>query len=526
MGRGRHTSSRGRGSEPEGPDEREPSGWHDDERGTEEWLNTAEYAWPVPRTHHEAVPPPTTGDPWPAQQAAGEPRLSAWDAAPSPALPTAWDVEPAPARQAAEEPRLSAWDAEPAPARPSAWDAAPSPVWPSAWGQDPVSARSGGAGDDFPHASATVPEQDLPRAGTGPDPEHDFRRAGAGLDSEPDLLRVGAGPGFEGDLSRVGAGPDLEPDLLRVDLEPQAERDTSRAGHGVGGRRGRGGHDRPKTWRGRRLAALSAAAVVTAVVTAVIGVKLTAGQVNLVTTPDCPKGQVCAAIASGKPPQQDLSPDQTGATDAPSPSGEESAAPASATPGSPARDSAVPTAVPSTGASRPPARRTAAPSTRPTPDRTRTTPTARPAPPSDDTADPTPEPEDTDTTTPETDPLADESDPLIARGRVAVDFGVSEETSAGYTGRLTITNTGSALDGWSVRVPVGGQVTGADGADWTQEGDVLVLSSTGTLGEDEQVVVSFTADGGSAVPDTCELAGGTCRLQAAGDLTSQVEPGR
>ncbi|WP_248958180.1 cellulose binding domain-containing protein [Sphaerisporangium perillae] len=257
-------------------------------------------------------------------------------------------------------------------------------------------------------------------------------------------------------------------------------------------------------------------AVVTAIGTAVIGVKLSSGELSLTEAPDCPTGQVCAAIAPGKPSTQGDAPGPTEEVpDATAPSDGESGTPSTSE-----------QAEPSSSASRTPGRRTPAPSSRPTPRRTRTTPTPEPSRSPSDTPEPTLTDEDTEITTPEASPEADQADPVVAPGRVAVDFGVSEVTGTGYTGRLTITNTGSALDGWSVRVPVGGDVTDVTGAEWTQEGDVLALTSTGTLAEGEQAVISFTADGDSAVPETCELNGGRCRLQADGALSSQVDPGQ
>jgi cellulase/cellobiase CelA1 len=191
---------------------------------------------------------------------------------------------------------------------------------------------------------------------------------------------------------------------------------------------------------------------------------------------------------------------------------------------------------PSAAAGRTPERRSPVASAPPTPDRTPDMPTPKPSrtvrdTPTPDatpdaTPDPTPDPtpNDTESASPDPTPQPDKRAPLVSRGRVAVDFGVSDVTGTGYTGRLTITNSGAALDGWSVRVPVGGHVTAVDGADWTKEGDILVLTSTNALGENEQAVISFSADGDSTVPDSCELNGGSCRIRATESAASQVEP--
>lgn len=113
---------------------------------------------------------------------------------------------------------------------------------------------------------------------------------------------------------------------------------------------------------------------------------------------------------------------------------------------------------------------------------------------------------------------------MIGPGRVAVDFTVSGFTEAGYTGQLTISNSGPVLERWSIRMPVGGSVTGADGATWTQEGDTLVLTSIGELGPQDEVFVTFAANGPSTSPDSCELVGGSCRIGLAGDAVAPAEP--
>jgi hypothetical protein len=106
---------------------------------------------------------------------------------------------------------------------------------------------------------------------------------------------------------------------------------------------------------------------------------------------------------------------------------------------------------------------------------------------------------------------------------VAVDFALSGVTDDGYTGELTVSNMGSKLKGWSLRVPVGGDVTGADGAAWVQEGDILVLSSTHALRAHEQILISFAADGDPTLPNSCELSGGSCRLNVTDGIGPQLE---
>jgi hypothetical protein len=251
-------------------------------------------------------------------------------------------------------------------------------------------------------------------------------------------------------------------------------------------------------------------AVVAAVATAVIGVKLSSTELNLNSVPDCPTGQDCAAIAPPKSGGDAAAGKDSGDPAASAPSSGESSPRSSKSP------------KPSPSAGRTPDRRTPVASARPTPDRTRATPTPKPSRTARNTPEPTPSEDDTEIATPEATPESDETNPVVSPGRVAVDFGVADVTGNGYTGRLTITNSGPTLARWSVRMPVGGDVTEADGAEWTQQGDVLVLSSTRALGQNDQVMISFTADGDSTLPQSCELSGGDCRIRATEDIAPEA----
>ncbi|MEU8269639.1 hypothetical protein AB0B89_21085 [Sphaerisporangium sp. NPDC049002] len=304
MRRGRHTSSRDRESDPGRAGEHRGPRWHDDERGTQEWLA-------------EATGPAWLDDPTPSQDA---PTTGSYGGVRSPA-----------------------------------WDAA-------------VAA---------------------------PEPEAGPQEQAAFPDSEPPRTR----PGRE---------------AISVTLDP-----------GRHGRRARA--SRTRFWRGRRLMALSAVAAVTAVGTVVIGVKLSSSQLELRRAPDCPAGQACAAIVTGKPPANVLpAPTDTEGLTTPDPSGT----------GSPR---ASKSAKPSASAGRTPDRSAPVASARPTPDRTRT-PTPRPSRTVEDAPEPVPSIEETDTPSPDATPLADGGDPSVSPGTVAAcdQAGHSKRT----TGRCPGTGPG------------------------------------------------------------------------------------
>lgn len=348
----------------------------------------------------------------------------------------------------------------------------------------------------------------FPEPGPGLDREGGFPAPDPDLDSEVGFL--GPDPTLDREGGFLRPGPESEGDqesgfadrksrfAVPAKGADRDEFDALRSGPDKGRRK-----QRPAGagfWRGRRLMALSALAVVTAIGTAVIGVKLSSTDLDLTRSPDCPPGQACAAVA--KPSADPIVSDPAGST---GPPGDGSPSPR-----------ASKSAKPSPNASPTPARRTPVASAQPTPERTRATPTPKASRSASPEPEPTPTEEDTEITeSPEATPTDEVKDPVISPGRVSVDFGVAGITGTGYTGRLTVANRGVTLDGWNVRIPVGGTVTGVDGSDWTQEGDILVLGSTEPLAQNDEVVVSFVAEGDATPPSTCELNGGTCRIRVS-----------
>ncbi len=269
---------------------------------------------------------------------------------------------------------------------------------------------------------------------------------------------------------------------------------------------------------GRRLRTVLLAVAAVAVVLGgtVVGIQLTGSTTG---STECSPG-ACVAGASNQP-DPDISITDPGedpsSTDEPTPTGK------------PAKEADVDASVTPAPVSTP--RRLgrtsgAKPSPTPTatraPRRTRTTePTADPQPTPDPTgealisdtqphkpletsgADPSAAPNATPTSG------ASPSAPSAGGAAVTVDFGLVKEKGQTYTAQLVVT-TDRRLDDLTVRVPVSGEVTSVTGANWSQNGDTLVIESADALGEDRNLVVTFTADGRATTPQTCQSAQGDC----------------
>ncbi|MEO3808574.1 hypothetical protein ABGB17_06200 [Sphaerisporangium sp. B11E5] len=518
MGRGRHTSSHGR--------DHTPSGTPDGDPLVPELPDEVDWS-----AAYRPVEPTPDGSPR---------RSSAWDAE-LPSWPSAWDDSPAAPPERPEVlsdhgPATGPLDAAPG-ARVPAWvhgaqtqgAALDRPAGPGlgGWadggglpGAGAAAGREGGSAGPVPGVGDTGawPAPGLEDTGTfagiegpgaGPASASDGPEPGAGADGSE--IRFGAGA--DGPEIRFGAGvegPEIR--LGGLSAEPTGGDGSGDSGEGRRGR-SRRSRRRPKVWQGRRLVALCAVAVVAAVSVVVIAVRLGSGPLNLTEAPDCGPDEVCAAVATGEPNNGLALPGTADAdplaTEAPV--DEPSATPSKKAKTGDGRPSARPTAsaVPSPRPSRTGER--SRPTGRPTPERT----TAEPVP--DPTRDaPDPSPENTEISPPDDDLTPDQNEPLTTVGTVSVGFGVSDVTRTGYTGRVTITNTGEALNGWELRLPVGGAVTAADTPGWFQDGDTLVLTSSASLGRDETLVVTFTADGEPSEPGSCELTDGDCRLRGDG----------
>ncbi|MFC7719486.1 hypothetical protein [Nonomuraea recticatena] len=102
-----------------------------------------------------------------------------------------------------------------------------------------------------------------------------------------------------------------------------------------------------------------------------------------------------------------------------------------------------------------------------------------------------------------------------ARGGAAVNvkFDVVRQRLAGYTAELRVVNeSGKALADLTVSVPVDGTVSAVRGAQWSQDGQLLVIQPDADLEAGEAVQITFTADGTATEPQTCGMVGGECTV--------------
>ncbi|MFF4416293.1 hypothetical protein ACFYY8_27540 [Streptosporangium sp. NPDC001559] len=99
--------------------------------------------------------------------------------------------------------------------------------------------------------------------------------------------------------------------------------------------------------------------------------------------------------------------------------------------------------------------------------------------------------------------------PTAPASGVTVGFGLVKEKAQAYTAQLVIAADGK-LDGLTLKMPVGGEITSLHGADWKQEDGILVLDSAQNLDPGENLVVTFSADGQSSTPKTCQSPQADC----------------
>ncbi|WP_132621244.1 hypothetical protein [Nonomuraea terrae] len=99
---------------------------------------------------------------------------------------------------------------------------------------------------------------------------------------------------------------------------------------------------------------------------------------------------------------------------------------------------------------------------------------------------------------------------LAPGGSVDVEQSISQRP-ASYKAELTVSNTSArTLQSATVSMPVNGRVVDVDGADWTQDGDLLILDVETPLPAGQSVDVSFTALGKGTKAQNCGLVTGEC----------------
>ncbi|MFI7635800.1 hypothetical protein [Nonomuraea sp. NPDC049400] len=280
---------------------------------------------------------------------------------------------------------------------------------------------------------------------------------------------------------------------------------------------GRGGDDvlaAPTSGGGKgRVALLSVAAVAVVLGGTVAGVKFMSSS----SEPGKCAGTTCAAVqASSNQPGPEVA----------QPSEEQTEPEAEPTEEPSEEDTATPSTAPSPTASysaRTPRRTSSA---TPTPTRTKAKTSAKP------TKEPTPPVEESVSETPTAEPSTlDDSDTggaptsgVSAAPTATATFGSGQGGSMNvrqsirqgvltYKADMTLSNTSQqTLENPTVSVPVEGKVVSVTGAQWTQDGDLLILDLSASLAAGDSAAVSFTATGKGEKAANCGLVSGDCAV--------------
>jgi Cellulose binding domain len=133
--------------------------------------------------------------------------------------------------------------------------------------------------------------------------------------------------------------------------------------------------------------------------------------------------------------------------------------------------------------------------------------TNRTAPPSPAASHPSPE------SSPSPDPTGT---PSPAGPPVTVTYQELNGWPGGFMGQFTLVNHGQQpVGGWRLAAALpGDEVTGADGVNWYQNGDVIILQPFPWYGPIEPgatLTISVTAEGNTSSPASCSFDGSACR---------------
>lgn len=415
--------------------------------------------------------------------------------------------------------------------RPPSWDEAPEAT--QAMGplsrDDPFGQRP----TDRPSTFDDHPGESRGR-GDGNTAVHDpFGPAGEARPAPP----ASSGLPAPGDVKVYG-----EPTAVNPRTPAWAEAETGFLGTGGGGeerdepeppRRGRRKaakgtgepEEAPSGGRGR-LALLSVAAVAVVLGGTVAGVKM----VSSGEAADCAGGNCAAVQASGQPSGQGSrpAPEELPADETEEPIEE----PAEEPEEEPAEEERTqPAPVPTQAGHRPaPRRTTAAPAPRPSKTRSKEPrePAAEPveeipqrAASGEPTEDTTPLDETNGTvpthgSTIEPDATASavpRARPVMGGGSVNVRFSVARQRGSGYTATMSVTNSSARpLRAPTLSVPVRGRVLDVDGAEWTQDGNLLILNLSEPIATGATTGVTVSASGKPGEPRSCGLVGGECAI--------------
>ncbi|MFC9491950.1 cellulose binding domain-containing protein, partial [Streptomyces hydrogenans] len=100
-----------------------------------------------------------------------------------------------------------------------------------------------------------------------------------------------------------------------------------------------------------------------------------------------------------------------------------------------------------------------------------------------------------------------------------VEYSVTNQWTGGFQGALTVTNNGTALNGWSLgfSFPAGQQVSQGWGGKWTQSGAAVTVTNeswNGRLGVGAKATTGFIASwtGTNTAPTAFTLGGVPCAV--------------
>ncbi|SEG93901.1 hypothetical protein SAMN05444920_108221 [Nonomuraea solani] len=297
--------------------------------------------------------------------------------------------------------------------------------------------------------------------------------------------------------------------------DTDADEPKGRRGRRKGGRGGGGGDDdvlaAPVGGGKGRVALLSVAAVAVVLGGTVAGVKFMSSSGEAAKC----QGTSCAAVQA---PSSQQAPDPSE-----EPVEEESEAAPEEEPTE--EEKTEPSVTPTPTASysvRTPRRTTSA---TPTPTRTKVKASAKPT--KEPTDEPLAEEEVTESPSPEASTI-DDSDTGVPPTVIPDPTGTLESGPSGgsvnvqqkitqrlttYKADLQLSNTSQQeLASPTISVPVDGKVMDVDGAEWTQDGDLLILDLSESLAAGGSVDVSFTATGQGSKAQNCGLVSGECAV--------------
>lgn len=119
----------------------------------------------------------------------------------------------------------------------------------------------------------------------------------------------------------------------------------------------------------------------------------------------------------------------------------------------------------------------------------------------------------TDTGAPVPDPTSSVGYQSRSGGSVNVKWDVVDQAISGYKAAIDVTNSSmKTMSGLTLSLPVTGRVIDVRGADWTQDGQLLIIDVTQALASGDSANLTFTATGKATQPENCGMVGGECAV--------------